>query len=88
MSYVESELQKRRQESNKTFTEECQQHVKNPADELFQVTEKYRHLQEEAHQLIPSRNAKPFSEEGNSTLSAAMHSKVPEIDLGLKYVVP
>lgn len=86
MDYIESEMHKRRAGGISDSAEMIQQRIKDPADELFHVAEKYRRLQEEGQKLVPSKRNTTPSDEGNSTLSAAMLSTVPEIDLGMRYV--
>ena len=83
MDYIESEMRKRSMKGAGEPRADLERRVQNPADELFGVAEKYRRLQEEAQQLVPTKRSKPSSE-GGSTLSAAMLSKVPEVDLGGK----
>lgn len=83
MEYVESEMRKRSMKGVDEPRADLERRVQNPADELFGVAEKYRRLQEEAQQLVSMKRSKPSSESG-STLSAAMLSKVPEVDLGVK----
>lgn len=83
MDYVESEMRKRKLGDEGDMSKEgIQKRMVDPADELFQVAEKYRKLQREAQSELPSQSSRP-SAEGHSTLSAAMLSKVPEIDLGI-----
>ncbi|WFD40823.1 uncharacterized protein MJAP1_003812 [Malassezia japonica] len=83
MDYVESEMRKRKLGDGGDMSKEgLQKRMVDPADELFQVAEKYRKLQREAQSELPSQTSRP-SAEGHSTLSAAMLSKVPEIDLGI-----
>ena len=83
MDYIESEMRKRSMKGAGEPRADLERRVQNPADELFGVAEKYRRLQEEAQQLVPTKRSKPSSA-GGSTLSAAMLSKVPEVDLGVK----
>ena len=83
MDYIESEMRKRSMKGADEPRADLERRVQNPADELFGVAEKYRRLQEEAQQLVPTKRSKPSSD-GGSTLSAAMLSKVPEVDLGVK----
>ncbi|KAK4048068.1 hypothetical protein OIO90_005969 [Microbotryomycetes sp. JL221] len=69
MAYIESELKKRK--GTQDFDTELEMRRLDPRDELFQVAEKYRVEKQEP------------ADEGSVTLSAAMLTAIPEIDLGI-----
>lgn len=81
MAYIEEEMRKRRGAADGSAdgddgaptTAKIQQAINDPEDELYRVAEKYRQMQQ-----------KPPAEEGNVTLSAAMLTSIPEIDLGME----
>ncbi|KAI5475547.1 hypothetical protein MNV49_001180 [Pseudohyphozyma bogoriensis] len=68
MAYIEAELQKRKGTSDFDTTAEIQS--LDPRDALYKVAEKYRIQKKEV-------------EEGNVTLSTAMLTAIPEVDLGI-----
>ncbi|KAK4049369.1 hypothetical protein OIV83_004101, partial [Microbotryomycetes sp. JL201] len=69
MAYIESELKKRK--GTQDIDTEQEMRRLDPRDELFKVAEKYRIEKKEP------------AEEGSVTLSAAMLTAIPEIDLGI-----
>ncbi|WFD32442.1 hypothetical protein MSPP1_003489 [Malassezia sp. CBS 17886] len=84
VEYIESHMRKRPADSD---GERHGAHAENFDADLFRVAEKYRQLQEEARaegrlpRGLPDGEA--ADDEGNSTLSAAMLSSIPEVDLGV-----
>lgn len=72
MAYIEEELRKRKGE-NEPIDVEKEVASLDPRDALYQVAEKYR---------IEKKQV----EEGNVTLSAAMLTAIPEVDLGIECV--
>lgn len=82
MAYIESEMRKRMQAPGQELPsgDRLAAAVNDPEDELYRVAEKYRALQSAARPEPKSQE----EDEGNVTLSAAMLSSIPEIDLGME----
>jgi len=75
MAYIEQELKKRKAEAgHPADPDDIANEVKalDPRDELYQIAEKYR-------------VEKPPAAEGNVTLSTAMLTAIPEVDLGIDH---
>lgn len=70
MAYIEAELQKRKGPGEVLDTDKEIRSL-DPRDELYKIAEKYK------------SEKKPVVE-GNVTLSAAMLTAIPEVDLGIK----
>ena len=70
MAYIEDELRKRKG-PNESVDVEQEVASLDPRDALYKVAEKYR---------IEKKQV----EEGNVTLSAAMLTAIPEVDLGIE----
>ena len=72
MAYIESELKKRK---GTTDAIDTAQEIRSldPRDELYKIAEKYKVEKQQV-------------EEGNVTLSAAMLTAIPEVDLGIESV--
>lgn len=73
MKYIEEELEKRRGTSGSNSAPSGSK-SSDPYDELFRISEKYK---------IEKRE----QEEGSVTNSTAMLTAIPEVDLGMEYVV-
>ncbi|PWN52959.1 hypothetical protein IE53DRAFT_373285 [Violaceomyces palustris] len=81
MAYIEEEMRKRRggeDLGSLPTASQVKASFNNPEDELYQVAEKYRQLQNKNKTDLDKEE-----EEGNVTLSASMLSSIPEIDLGM-----
>jgi len=90
MAYIEAEMSRRRAEAaaaNSAMSERAgfeqpidegtvRRAILNPEDELYKIAEQYKELQKKP--VITEK------EEGNVTLSAAMLSSIPEVDLGVE----
>lgn len=98
MSYIEEEMQKRRQRgeiASLPSDVNLAKAVLNPEDELYSIAEKYRKIQQSAQEALDAAKRNVNSghaereekekEEGNATLSSAMLTGVPEIDLGMDH---
>lgn len=70
MAYIEAELQKRKGPSDAVDIEKELQSL-DPRDDLYKIAEKYK-------------SEKKVVVEGNVTLSAAMLTAIPEVDLGIE----
>lgn len=70
MAYIEEELRKRKGPNEHVDVEEEVASL-DPRDALYKVAEKYRIERKQV-------------EEGNVTLSAAMLTAIPEVDLGIE----
>ncbi|PWN89361.1 hypothetical protein FA10DRAFT_267931 [Acaromyces ingoldii] len=117
MAYIEEEMRKRREaaaasnsstsSSAPTGEAALQTVLSNPEDELYEIAEKYRTLQQSAKEAIAlakgrapptlhhgeegkeqrreKEEKEAEEEEGNVTLSSAMLTSVPEVDLGMTH---
>ena len=72
MAYIEEELRKRKGDGA-DFDAEQEMRSLDPRDALYQVAEKFK-------------VAKKAVAEGNVTLSSAMLTAIPEVDLGIEFV--
>jgi hypothetical protein len=92
MTYIESELKKRRG-GDANFDTDKEIAKLDPRDELYRVAERYR-VKQTSYALIYFRPPAslpilPFcrTQEGNVTLSSAMLTGIPEVDLGIEYAI-
>lgn len=101
MAYIEEEMRKRRLKESTGDSVLDQHNVSaNEQDQLFNMSEKYKRIQQSALDAIAREKArinadpneadhdqgfKREKDEGNAALSTSMLTSVPEIDLGMEH---